>query len=120
MLSFINILAIVSLILAIILIIMCVIINVLINKEITRWIDYKSSTIIVESFEIYDKLLSENEDKHIEIERIKREYNEQYEAYKKHEYLKDELNKLMIKSEIFSFLSFLLSGICYMIKCNIV
>ena len=117
MLSFINILAIISLITAVILIIMCVIINVLINKEITRWIDYKSSNIIVESFEIYDKLLSENKDKH--IEHIKCEYSKQYEAYKKHEYLKDELNKLMVKSEIFSFLSLTLSGICYMIKCNI-
>lgn len=119
MLSIINTLAIISLILAIILIIMCIVINALINKEIVRWIDYKSSNIIVESFEIYDKLLlSENKDKH--IERIKREYGEQYEAYKKHEYLKDELNKLMVKSEIFSFLSLLLSGICYMIKCNMV
>ena len=118
MLSIINIIAIISLILAIILIIMCIVIHVLINKEIDRWIDYKSSNIIVESFEIYDKLLSENKDKH--IERIKCEYDEQYEAYKKHEYLKDELNKLMVKSEIFSFLSLLLSGICYMIKCNIV
>ena len=118
MLSIINILAIISLILAVILIIMCIIIHVLINKEIDRWIDYKSSNIIIESFEIYDKLLSENEDKH--IDRIKHEYSKQYEAYKKHEYLKDELNKLMVKSEIFSFLSLLLSGICYMIKCNIV
>ena len=118
MLSLINILAIVSLILAVILIIMCIVIHVLIDKEIVRWIDYKSSNIIVESFEIYDRLLSENKDKH--IEHIKREYSEQYEAYKKHEYLKDELNKLMAKSEIFSFLSFTLSGICYMIKCNIV
>ena len=118
MLSIINILAIISLILAVILIIMCIIIHVLINKEIDRWIDYKSSNIIVESFEIYDKLLCENEDKH--IDRIKHECSKQYEAYKKHEYLKDELNKLMVKSEIFSFLSLLLSGICYMIKCNIV
>lgn len=118
MLSIINMLAIISLILAIILIIMCIIIHVLINKEIVRWIDYKSSNIIVESFEIYDNLLSENKDKH--IDRIKHEYSKQYEAYKKHEYLKDELNKLMVKSEIFSFLSLSLSGICYMIKCNIV
>lgn len=119
MLSIINTLAIISLILAIILIIMCIVINVLINKEIVRWIDYKSSNIIVESFEIYDKLLL-SADKDKDFERIKQEYNEQYEAYKKHEYLKDELNKLMVKSEIYSFLSLLLSGICYMIKCNIV
>lgn len=119
MLSIINILAIISLILAVILIVMCIVIHVLINKEIVRWIDYKSSNIIAESFEIYDKfLLSENKDKH--IERLKHEYSKQYEAYKKHEYLKDELNKLMVKSEIFSFLSLSLSGICYMIKCNIV
>ena len=111
MISIINTLAIISLILAIILIIMCIVINVLINKEIVRWIDYKSSNIIVEPFEIYDKLLLSGKDLD--------KYIEQYEAYKKHEYLKDELNKLMVKSEIYSFLSLLLSGICYMIKCNI-
>ena len=100
MLSIINTLAIISLILAIILIIMCIVINVLINKEIVRWIDYKSSNIIVESFEIYDKLLL-SADKYKDFERIKQEYNEQYEAYKKHEYLKDELNKPIVSKFLY-------------------
>ena len=115
MLSIIKILPIATLILAMILIIMCVIIHVLITRENARWRDYKFSNIIVESFEMYDKgLLSADKDK--DIEHIKQEYNEQYQAYNDHKYLKDEFSKLMVKSGLFSFLSLLLSGLCYMIS----
>lgn len=111
--SIIKILPIATLILAMILIIMCVVIHVLITRENVRWRNYKFSNIIVESFEMYDKgLLSSDKD----IERIKQEYNEQYQAYNDHKYLKDELSKMMVKSGLFSFLSLLLSGQCYMIS----
>ena len=113
MLSIVKILPIATLILAMILIVMCVNIHVLITKENARWRDYKFSNIIVEAFEMYDKgLLSSDKD----IERIKQEYNEQYQAYNDHKYLKDELSKMMVKSGLFSFLSLLLSGQCYMIS----
>jgi len=113
MLSIIKILPIATLILAMILIIMCVVIHVLITRENVRWRNYKFSNIIVESFEMYDKgLLSSDKD----IERIKQEYNEQYQAYNDHKYLKDEFSKLMVKSGLFSFLSLLLSGQCYIIS----
>lgn len=115
MLSIIKILPIATLILAIILIVMCVIIHVLITKENARWRDYKFSNIIVEAFEMYDKgILSADKDK--DIEHIKQEYNEQYQAYNDHKYLKDEFDKLMVKSGLFSFLSLLLSSLCYMIS----
>lgn len=111
--SIIKILPIATLILAMILIIMCVVIHVLITRENVRWRNYKFSNIIVESFEMYDKgLLSSDKD----IEHIKQEYNEQYQAYNDHKYLKDELSKMMVKSGLFSFLSLLLSGQCYMIS----
>lgn len=113
MLSIIKILPIATLILAMILIIMCVVIHVLITRENVRWRNYKFSNIIVESFEMYDKgLLSSDKD----IERIKQEYNEQYQAYNDHKYLKDEFSNLMVKSGLFSFLSLLLSGQCYIIS----
>lgn len=111
--SIIKILPIATLILAMILIIMCVVIHVLITRENVRWRNYKISNIIVESFEMHDKgLLSSDKD----IERIKQEYNEQYQAYNDHKYLKDEFSKMMVKSGLFSFLSLLLSGQCYIIS----
>ena len=119
MLTILKILPIANLILAMILIVICFIIHVLIIKENTRWRDYKFSNIIVESFEMYDKgLLSADRNK--DIERIIHGYNEQYEAYKNHKYLKSKYIILMAKSEIFSVLSLLLSSLTYMIKCAMV
>jgi hypothetical protein len=118
MLTILKVLPIISLILAIILIVICVVIQVLISKELVRWREYKQSNIIVESFEMFDKgLLSR--DKSADIDRIKHEYNEQYEAYKDHNCLNGERNRMMITSGIFSFVCLLLSGIFYMIKCMV-
>lgn len=118
MLTVLTILPFVNLILSMILTVMCFIIRILIAKENVRWDIYKSANIIVESFEMYDKgLLSE--DKNKDIKRFKDEYEEQYEAYKAHKYLKDKFINLMTKSGLFSFISLLLCGLFYIIRCGV-